>query len=195
MASQSNAAAIATVLARAKTDRVAAASLLPLVYEELRQLARARVAKLARGQTIRATELVHEAWMRVVAGGDPGWDGRAHFFGAAANAMRNILVEQARRRGAQKRDVHRKEALVDDMPEVMEPLPFADILSLHEAMLELEREHARPAQVVELRFFSGLSMPEIAQALATSLPTVERDWRFARAWLQDRLGAAGTGDD
>jgi RNA polymerase sigma factor (TIGR02999 family) len=185
-------AAISTLL---KKGRIAASRLLPLVYEDLRQLARARVAKLAHGHTMRATELVHEAWMRVVANGDPGWDGRAHFFGAAANAMRNILVEQARRRGALKRDVSRKEALVDDMPEVIEPLPFADILSLHEAMLELEREHARPAQVVELRFFSGLSMPEIAQALATSLPTVERDWRFARAWLQDRLGAAGTTDD
>ncbi|HEX6811995.1 MAG TPA: ECF-type sigma factor [Planctomycetota bacterium] len=195
MGPPTNASAIATVLARAKTDRVAAESLLPLVYEELRQLARARVARLARGQTIRATELVHEAWMRVVAGGDPGWDGRAHFFGAAANAMRNILVEQARRRTAQKRDAQKKVVLSDDMPDLETQLPFVDILSLHEALLEFEKSHERPAKVVELRFFSGLSMPEIAQALATSLPTVERDWRFARAWLQDRLGAPSTADD
>src|SRR5215471_8754327 len=84
-----------------KGKRMPAERLLPLVYDELRRLARSRVARLAPGQTVRATELVHEAWLRVVAGGDPGWEGRGHFFGAAANAMRNILVEQARRRGSQ----------------------------------------------------------------------------------------------
>lgn len=160
-----------------------------MVYDELRELARARVHKLARGGTLRATDLVHEAWLRIVRGGDPGWDGRAHFFGAAANAMRNILVEQARRRSAQKRDVARREVISDDLPDLDTALPAADLLSLHEALLELAKLHPRPARVVELRFFSGVEMAEIARLLDVSLPTVERDWRFARAWLQDRMGS------
>lgn len=181
---QSNAAAIATVLARAKTDRVAAASLLPLVYEELRQLARARVAKLARGQTIRATELVHEAWMRVVAGGDPGWDGRAHFFGAAANAMRNILVDQARAKATRKRGGGQDRAEVTPDLAVVEDVPTTDLLALDEALTALEREHGRPAQVIMLRYFAGLDMEDIAVTLGVTSRTVERDWRFARAWLR-----------
>jgi RNA polymerase sigma factor (TIGR02999 family) len=182
----STATAISTMLAR---SRVSASRLLPLVYDELRQLARARVAKMARGHTMRATELVHEAWLRVVAGGDPGWEGRAHFFGAAANAMRNILVEQARRRASLKRDNKRKTELPTDVPDLDPNLPYEDVLSVHEALTQLEQEHERPAQVVSLRFFGGLPMPDIAAILGISLPTAERDWRFARSWLQDRLGA------
>lgn len=183
------ATAIARLLEHGKGERVHASRLLPLVYDELRQLARARVAQMARGHTLRATELVHEAWMRIVAGGDPGWDGRAHFFGAAANAMRNILVEQARRRGSLKRDAKRKVALPTDVPELDPDLPFEDVLSVHEALLQLEKDHERPARVVELRFFGGLAMPDIAKMLGISLPTAERDWRFARSWLQERLEA------
>lgn len=174
--------------------RVAADRLLPLVYDELRLLARARVRRLAPGQTMRATELVHEAWMRVVAGGDPGWQGRGHFFGAAANAMRNILVEQARRRGSRKRDSKRKQEMPTDLPDLDADLPFEDVLTVHQALEELEREHDRPAQVVLLRFFGGLSMPDIAQVLEISLPTVERDWRFARSWLQERIGGTPPAD-
>lgn len=184
----SHAQAISEVLTRTGGARVAAKELLPLVYEELRQLARARVHKLARGYTLRATELVHEAWMRVVRGGDPGWDGRAHFFGAAANAMRNILVEQARRRFAQRRDAGKREPLPDDQPDLELDVPAVDVLTLHDALLAMEASHPRPAKVVELRFFSGLEMAEIARMLDISLPTVERDWRFARAWLQERMG-------
>lgn len=171
-------------------DRVAAERLLPIVYDDLRQLARARIARMAKGRTMHATELVHEAWMRIVSGGDPGWQGRTHFFGAAANAMRNILVDQARRRGALKRDAQRKEAMPDDVPDLEHGLPYADILTVHEALEAMERDHPRPAQVVLLRFFGGLQMPEIAQMLDISLPTAERDWRFARAWLQDRIGSS-----
>jgi RNA polymerase sigma factor (TIGR02999 family) len=184
-------AAISTLL---KKGRIAASRLLPLVYEDLRQLARARVAKLAHGHTMRATELVHEAWMRVVANGDPGWDGRAHFFGAAANAMRNILVEQARRRASMKRDSKRKAELPTEVPDLLHELPYEDVLSVHETLLQLERDHERAARVVTLRFFGGLAMPEIAKILDISLPTAERDWRFARAWLQDRLGAPRESD-
>ncbi|MBX3461706.1 MAG: sigma-70 family RNA polymerase sigma factor [Planctomycetes bacterium] len=188
---KTTAAAISTLL---QQKRVPAANLLPLLYDELRALARGRVAMLARSHTLRATDLVHEAWLRVVAGGDPGWDGRAHFFGAAANAMRNILVEQARRRSTRKRDASRKVELPTDLPELEAGLPYDDVLSVHEALLALEREHARPARVVELRFFGGLTMPDIAAMLDVSVPTVERDWRFARAWLQDRLGAPPSAD-
>jgi RNA polymerase sigma factor (TIGR02999 family) len=187
MASSSHAKAISAALTGGV--RVAAQELLPMVYDELRDLARARVHKLARGGTLRATDLVHEAWLRVVRGGDPGWDGRAHFFGAAANAMRNILVEQARRRSALKRDAAKREMIPDELPDLDTAVPVADVLSLHEALLELEKVHKRPAQVVELRFFSGAEMAEIARLLDVSLPTVERDWRFARAWLQDRMGS------
>jgi RNA polymerase sigma factor (TIGR02999 family) len=187
-------AAIATALRGAKGKRVTAASLLPLLYDELRQLARARVARLARGHTMRATELVHEAWMRVVANGDPGWDGRAHFFGAAANAMRNILVEQARRRGSLKRDAGKKQELPTDLPELDHELPYEDVLSVHDALLQLEKDHERAARVVTLRFFGGLPMSDIAAIIGISLPTAERDWRFARSWLQDRLGAPRASD-
>ena len=187
-------AAITRLLTKTKGKRIDAAGLLPLVYDELRQLARARVARLARGHTLRATELVHEAWMKVVAGGDPGWEGRAHFFGAAANAMRNILVDQARRRASKKRDSSKKAELPTDVPDLDPDLPYEDVLSVHEALVKLEAEHDRPARVVTLRFFGGFSMPEIAETLGISLPTAERDWRFARSWLQDRLGAPRSSD-
>ena len=187
-------AAITSLLQRAKGTRVDAAHLLPLVYDELRGLARAKVAKLARGHTLRATELVHEAWLRIAAGGDPGFEGRNHFFGAAANAMRNILVDQARRRSRKKRDASRRTELPTDVPDLGHDLPYDDVLSVHEALLQLEKEHPRPAQVVTLRFFGGIAMPEIAGILEISLPTAERDWRFARSWLQERLGAPRADD-
>jgi RNA polymerase sigma factor (TIGR02999 family) len=168
--------------------RVMAEELLPLVYKELRSLARSRLSKLKPGQTLGATDLVHEVWMKVVGTNDPGWDKRAHFFGAAANAMREILVDQARRRTAGKRNVARREVLPTDLPEVRGVLSFTDVLTVHEALTELEQQHARPGKVVLLRFFAGMSMPEIAEMLQVSVPTVERDWRFARAWLQQRMG-------
>lgn len=192
---RSNAKAIAAVLTRAGSKRVPAEQLLPLVYDELRELARNRVQRLARGHTLRATDLVHEVWLRVVKDNDPGWDGRAHFFGAAANAMRNILVEQARRRTAKKRDAGRREPLLDDdMPDVEASVSATDVLALHEALDELAKSHERAARVVELRFFSGLEMAEIARVVEVSLPTVERDWRFARAWLQERMGVSDLPD-
>lgn len=180
---------IASLLAGAP-DPKTTSKLLPLLYDELRGLARAQVHKLAKGRTLQATELVHEAWMRVRGDEGAAWDGRAHFFGAAANAMRNILVDQARRRSAQKRDAHKRTDLPDDLPDLeLSPEP-TDILALHEALTELEGAHDRPAQVVALKFFSGLEMADIASILEVSVPTVERDWRFARAWLQDRLDGA-----
>src|SRR5262245_11956848 len=184
----SNVAAI-TRLISAPQQRFAAEELMPLVYQELRRLARARLARLKPGQTVSATELVHEVWLKVAADHDPGWEGKAHFFGAAANAMREILVDQARRRTAKKRDVARREVLPADVPEFRDGLPAEDLLSLHDALAEFEKEHERPAKVVLLRFFAGLSMQEIAEALQISVPTVERDWRFARSSLQQRMGS------
>lgn len=171
-------------------DREAAEQILPLVYEELRYLARARMARLGPGQSVQATDLVHEAWLRLIGQGDPGWESRAHFFGAAANAIRNILVDQARRKSSKKRDAARKQELGTDLPEVIADPPIEDVLSLHEALEKLEGMHPRPAKVVEFRFFCGLGMSEVADVLKLSLATAERDWRFARSWLQQEMGRA-----
>ena len=168
----------------------AAADLLPMVYDEMRRLAAARMAKLRPGQTLQPTALVHEAYMELVDKGDRKWEGRRHFFGAAARAMREILVDHARRRGAVKRGGDRQRvdqtmgALADH-----KGLDDEDVLALDEALDELAREHARQADIVVMRFFGGLTHDEIAAELNVTVRTVERDWRFARAWLKRRLGA------
>jgi len=181
-------AEITRILREPTRTRVTAEELLPLVYKELRGLARRKLSRLKPGQTLGATDLVHEVWLKVAGDGDPGWDKRAHFFGAAATAMRDILVDQARRRTAKKRDVGRREVMPADVPELRGAPSFDDVLTVHEALSALEAEHPRPAKVVLLRFFTGLSMPEVAETMQVSLPTVERDWRFARSWLQERMG-------
>jgi len=167
----------------------AADRLLPLVYEDLHQLARARIASPRPGQTLQVTDLVHEAWMRLVANGAPEFESRAHFFGAAANAMRRHLVDAARRRGSLKRDASRKESLGED-PDIEPGVPLGDVVAVHEALAKLEEAHPRHARIVNLRFFGGLSLPEAAELVGVSLATAERDWRFARAWLQREMGAA-----
>jgi RNA polymerase sigma factor (TIGR02999 family) len=169
-------------------DRQAARELLPLVYEDLRGLARSRLRKQRRGETITTTDLVHEAWLRLVSQGDPGWEGRRHFYGSAARAMRNILVEQTRKKSALKRDAARRRELDEDLGSVVDGPPLEDVISVGDALEKFEREHARAAEVVWLRFFAGLTMPEVAEVMSTSLATAERDWRFARAWLQNELG-------
>jgi RNA polymerase sigma factor (TIGR02999 family) len=168
-------------------DRAAETSLFSLLYEDLRQLAHERRNVMGRNESLLTTDLVHACWLRLYGGEEPRWENRRHFFGAAANAMRNILVDRARRRSALKRDEQRKQELVDDLPEFACAEPVADVLSLHLSLEELERLHPRPAQVVTLRFFAGLTMPEIAEVLGISLASAERDWRFGRAWLQREL--------
>ena len=167
----------------------AAAELLPLVYAELRRLAVARMAQLPPGQTLQPTALVHEAFLDLVGDADPGWSGKAHFFGAAAQAMREILVDQARRKSRRKRGGDRnREAFRDDIGAMTEfEMPTADMLALDAAMDGLKAEHPRPAEVVMLRYFAGLTMQQIAEVLGTSARTIERDWRFARAWLREEL--------
>jgi RNA polymerase sigma factor (TIGR02999 family) len=173
-------------------DAHAAADLLPLVYDELRALARARLAKTPPGNTLQPTALVHEAYLRLIGDADPGWDTRGHFFASAARAMRDILVDQARRKGAVKHGGDRRRVDIDDASPSAEPMPIfeqpaEDMLALDAALKSLEQQDERKAQVVMLRFFAGLTNAQIAAALNISEPTVERDWRFARAFLQTEL--------
>jgi len=175
---------IAQVLGQTQSGEPRAAEeLLPLVYDELRGLARAQLARGARGPTLQATALVHEAWMRVVGDSDPGWECRAHFFGAAARAMRNILVEQHRRKTRRKREGRRSELDEDGTVEIQAQADVADLLSLEDALQRLEAKDSVKAEIVMLRFFTGLTMPAVAETLGLPLTRVEREWRFTRAWL------------
>ena len=164
-------------------NREAADELLPLVYEELRRLAGAKMAQEASGHTLQATALVHEAWLRLVkSNGQPRFENRAHFFGAAAEAMRRILVDSARRK---KRVKHGGELERSDVELVDLPLPMAsdDLLAMDEALDRLAKMDGQAAEVVKLCFFVGLTQGEAARELGISVATVERRWSFARAWL------------
>ncbi len=164
----------------------AAEQLLPLVYEELRKLARQRLAHEKPGQTLQATALVHEAYMRLV--GDPstaadqGWNSRSHFFGAAAEAMRRILVESARRKNRLKHGGEHQRVDLDSAC-LVSAAPSLDLLALDEALTKLAQAEPAKAELVKLRFFAGLTMPEAAAALNISLATAERHWTFAKSWL------------
>jgi RNA polymerase sigma factor (TIGR02999 family) len=179
-------------------DPRAAEQLLPLVYEELRRLAAQKLAHEKPGQTLQATALVHEAYLRLV-DNDQGrnWDGRGHFFAAAAEAMRRILVENARRKGRQKRGGDRARAELDEADLVCR-MPPEDLLALDEALARLAAEDPVKARLVELRFFAGLSVEEASRALGVSAITAKRYWRYARAWLHrevaggDKPGDAAT---
>ena len=161
--------------------------LLPLVYEDLRKLAAVRMARLGPGQTLQATALVHDAYLRLVGSHDPGWQGRAHFFGAAARSMRNILADHLRHKGSSKRSGNYRRVGEDTAAELTSDGPNDDMLALEEALEELERDYPRKGEVVTLMFFGGLDAAEVAEVLGMSSRTVERDWRFARAWLNGRL--------
>jgi len=166
-------------------DAAAASQLLPLVYDELRKLAAAKLAHEKPGQTFDATALVHEAYLRLV--GDQQFQGRGHFFAAAAEAMRRILVEQARRKSSLKRggDNQRQELEPDDLP-VTPPGDPLEVLAIHEALEILAEESPRKAEVVKLRYFLGCTMPETAEILGIATKTAEEDWTYARAWLRRR---------
>lgn len=167
-------------------DPEAARELLPMVYEELRSLARARLRHEAPGQTLQPTALVHEAYLRLVGNEDPGWDGRGHFFAAAAQAMRQILIEQARRKMAKKRGGGLARVPVEQAEPTLEPPP-EDVLAVDEAVKRLEREDPRKGQIVNLRYFARMTTAETAAALGISVGTVGREWRYIRAWLECQL--------
>lgn len=170
--------------AAAGGDRAAAEELLPLVYQELRRLAARKLASEPSGQTLDATALVHEAYLRLVGGeaaGDAPWDGKAHFFAAAAEAMRRILVESARRRARLKHGGDWRQVALD---EVASPGRADELLALDEALDKLAAEDPAAAQLVKLRFFGGLSVEEAAAALGISRATANRHWAYARAWLK-----------
>ena len=172
--------------AGARVNPAMARDLLPLVYEELRRLARARLRHVPPGQTLQPTALVHEAYLRVVGDADPGWDGRGHFFAAAARAMRDILVEEARRKMALKRGGDRRRVGADQVEPAVAP-PSEDILAVDEAIRRLETDDPRKGQIVNLRYFARLTAAETASALGISVGTVGREWRYIRAWLAREL--------
>jgi len=167
-------------------NQQAAEELLPLVYGELRKLARARMAHEKPGQTLQATGLVHEAYLRLVGNDDLAWDGRGHFFAAAAEAMRRILIERARRKSRLR---HGGELRRTTMATNISGLDAADdeLLDLDRALAELEDRDQHMANIVKLRYFAGLSIDETAAALGTSPRTVNRAWVAARAWLKTHL--------
>jgi RNA polymerase sigma factor (TIGR02999 family) len=172
-------------------DPKAAGELLPLVYGELRRLAKQRLAQEKPGQTLQATALVHEAYLRLVDGeAVQRWDSRGHFFAAAAEAIRRILVDNARRKRAEKHGGQLARQELDDV-DIAAPAPSADLLALDEALAKLEVEDPVKAQLVKLRYFAGLTEEDAARVLGLSRTTVQRHWRYAKAWLLDELRGAG----
>jgi RNA polymerase sigma factor (TIGR02999 family) len=171
-------------------DPHAAGRLLPLVYDELRKLAAQRLAHEAPGQTLEPTALVHEAYLRLVGDAEARWDGRGHFFAAAAEAMRRILVDRARRRAAQKRGGNVRRVPWDDRLAVADRQDD-DLLALDEALGELEHHDPQAAGLVKLRYFSGLSHQQAAEALGVSRRVADRLWAVAKAWLHQRLRERG----
>jgi RNA polymerase sigma factor (TIGR02999 family) len=165
-------------------DPAAAEQLLPLVYDELRKLAAAKLVHERPGQTLQATALVHDAYVRLVdVTTAQRWDSRGHFFAAAAEAIRRILVENARRKGRDKRGGNRERVALDqiDLPAV---IPNVDVLAIDEALAKLEAEDPQAARIVKLRFFAGLSLTEAAEAIGISRASAYEQWSYARAWLR-----------
>ncbi|HKI36730.1 MAG TPA: ECF-type sigma factor [Gemmataceae bacterium] len=179
---------VTTVLRAAQGgDREAAARLLPLVYAELRKLAEADMARLPRGQTLQPTALVHEAYLRLVGKPDLHLESRRHFFFAAARSMRDILVEQARAKARSKRGGGRRRVELDEIA-ITPHTPLEDVLAVHEALSELETKDPLQAQIVQLRYFAGMTAHDAARVLGISESTLHRESRVINAWLKSRLG-------
>jgi RNA polymerase sigma factor (TIGR02999 family) len=166
-------------------DPSAAEQLLPLVYNELRKLAAQKLAHEQPGQTLQATALVHEAYLRLVGGEQSqDWDGRQHFFAAAAEAMRRILIDRARHKQTGKAGGGRRRLDLDDVEPALEEGDGSRLLALDEALRQFEAEDPRKAELVKLRFFAGLTAEQAAAALGVSTSTAEKDWAYARSWLR-----------
>jgi len=172
-------------------DPHAAEELLPLVYDELRKLAAVRMANEPPGQTLQATALVHEAWLRLTGPAEVKWSGRGHFFAAAAEAMRRILVERARKKARQRHGGQLERVELEHVTIATEDTDDT-VLAIHEALEKLARESAQQAEIVKLRYFAGLEHAEIAEALGISEPTVRRHWAYARSWLYAELKSSLT---
>lgn len=168
-------------------DPTAAELLLPLIYDELRRLAAARLSQEGAGQSLSTTSLVHLAYIRLVGNEPIQWDSRGHFFAAAAEAMRRILINQARDRARQKRGGNSRRLDLEQI-EVALDTPDADLLAVDEALAQLAIHDPQAAELVKLRFFAGLSQRHAAAALGLAPRTADRTWAYARAWLFDRLG-------
>lgn len=177
--------------AAATGDHQAATDLLPVVYGELRALAAAYMDKTPVGQTLQPTALVHEAYLRLVGKGQHDWQDRGHFFFAAARAMRDILVEQARQKASLKRGGDRRRIDADKLVIAFDSPPD-ELLALNGALEVLERDDSRKHRLVMLRFFAGLTTEEAAEVIGISVRTAERDWRFVKAWLHKQLAADGS---
>ena len=174
---------ITLILERAQHgDASSAEQLLPLVYEELRRLAAHKMANEAAGQTLQPTALVHEAWLRLVGNEDQQWNGRAHFFGAAAEAMRRILVENGRRKRAARHGGGQAKLDVHEI-ELAAPAQDDELLAVNDALEKLAARDSKKAELVKLRYFVGLTTEEAAEVLGISVPTADRWWNFSRAWL------------
>jgi len=176
-------------------DPSASEQLLPLIYDELRKLAAQRLAQEKPGQTLEATALVHEAYIRLVEGDQkPQWNSRGHFFAAAAEAMRRILVDQARRKLALRRGGNLQRQPIEDR-EIEAPEPAVDLLAVNEALERFQAVDSTAAQIVKLRYFAGLTIPQAAEALGISTSTADRSWAYARAWLHTALKHDGAARD
>lgn len=170
-------------------DARATEELLPLVYGELRRMASQKMNHEKASHTLQPTALVHEAFLRLVGGDrEQTWEGRAHFFGAAAEAMRRILIESARRRSAEKRGGDRRRTDLDNIDAVAEADDCETLLALDEALTKLEQTDADLARLVQLRYFTGLTVEQTAEMIGSSPRTVKRNWAYARAWLKREMG-------
>jgi RNA polymerase sigma factor (TIGR02999 family) len=179
---------VTEILSRIESgDPAAAEQLLPLVYEELRALAAARLSREKAGHSLQATALVHEAYLRLVQNeGAGGWSSRGHFFGAAAEAMRRILVEQARRKKTRRSGGQARRRDLDGV-DIAAPEPTVDVLAVNDALERFQQMDHVAAELVKLRYFAGLTIPQAAEALGISRSTADRYWAYARAWLHTEL--------
>jgi RNA polymerase sigma factor (TIGR02999 family) len=171
-----------------RSQRGATEQLLPLVYDDLRRLARARMANEMSGQTLQPTALVHEAWLRLVSDGDRTWQNRAHFFGAAAEAMRRILIEKARRKSRLKHGGGQAQLNIEDL-QLADTTPDDKVLLINEALKSLEVQAPEATRVVVLKFFGGLSRQEVAESLNISERMADRHWAYAKVWLLRHIRA------
>jgi RNA polymerase sigma factor (TIGR02999 family) len=167
-------------------DPTDAAQLMPLLYDELRKLAAQKLAGEPAGQTLQPTALVHEAWLRMTTGQPQKWQNRAHFFAAAAEAMRRILIENARRKGRLKRGGEQERVELDEI-NIVAAMPDEELLAVNEALDELSSVNARAAELVKLCFFVGLTQEQAAKEMGISVSTAERTWAYARAWLYRQI--------